>query len=128
MESGQKYALDGEVLTPDHFVSPVANDRRSVVEAKLKPELVIPKRLTAARHATKYDTASLLSVGMVYAPPHLEPANGHINDPVPLVDGLKADGIWAFSAGERQTEVRWNGRSHSANLPHSGNVRNVVVS
>jgi hypothetical protein len=106
----------------------MANDGRSVVEAKLKPEPVIPKRLTAARHATKNDAASLLSVGIVHVPPHLKPANGHINDPVPLVGGLEADGIWAFSAGERQAEGWWNGRPHSASLPHSGNVRNVVVS
>jgi hypothetical protein len=41
---GGKRTLDGSrvVFTPDHFVSPVANEWWSVVQTKFEPELVVP--------------------------------------------------------------------------------------
>lgn len=89
-------ALGGAILAPEYSVSPIANDRRSIVEVKLKPELVVPKGFAAARHSSKNEATSFLAVCDIHIPPHLQSANGHVNYPAPFVDGLETDSVWAF--------------------------------
>src|ERR1700712_1759165 len=101
---GKRIPSCGAVLAPNQFVTPVADDRRIVFEAKFEPELVVPQALAPTGHSAEHEATAFLSVGINNVPPHREPPNGNVHNAVPIIGWLKPDRVCAFWRVEGHAE------------------------